>query len=114
MLAWPRVRYAPAKMVGHPKAKGISKKQLAEAVQRLLDAGRIKKRAVRVAIAATLPTGGGRKWRGGVTFHRSLPPSFHHLPPGLCSTPLIPPGRWKHRPPGGSRAADVPTAEQED
>jgi RecA-family ATPase len=34
--------YAPAKMVGHPKAKGISKKQLAEAMQRLLDAGRIR------------------------------------------------------------------------
>ncbi len=34
--------YAPAKMAKHPKAKGYGKEKLAAAMQRLLDAGRIK------------------------------------------------------------------------
>jgi hypothetical protein len=34
--------YAPAKMAKHPKAKGFTKRQLEAAMQRLLDAGRIK------------------------------------------------------------------------
>lgn len=33
--------YAPAKMAGHPKAKGVDKKELAASMQRLLDAKRI-------------------------------------------------------------------------
>jgi hypothetical protein len=33
--------YAPAKMAGHPKAKGVTKKELAAGMQRLLDAKRI-------------------------------------------------------------------------
>src|SRR5258707_4656388 len=34
--------YAPAKMAARPKAKGVTKKQLAASMQRLLDAKRIK------------------------------------------------------------------------
>ena len=34
--------YAPAKMAGHPKAKGVTKNELAASMQRLLDAKCIK------------------------------------------------------------------------
>lgn len=34
--------YAPKKISGHPEAKGYSKQSLADAMQRLLDVGRLK------------------------------------------------------------------------
>jgi hypothetical protein len=38
----PSVSYAPKVMADHPKAKGVTKKQLAAAMQRLLEAGRVQ------------------------------------------------------------------------
>ncbi|MER8858993.1 AAA family ATPase [Mesorhizobium sp. M0757] len=40
--ATPGTTYAPAKMERHPDAKGVSKKQFGEAMQRLLDSGEVK------------------------------------------------------------------------